>query len=387
MKLERNNTTALVITHFAIRLDQGPAAPSFLHYLRKRAKRVVYIEHPFPHAPIQYSFMTIYANGGIIKSIKIPNIKGPSFLQFIYHFLLTHYFYLQSGLFFDICISCENLSLTSVMVYRKLGLIKRIVYNTMDYMEHRFKNPILNYVYHFIDRLACKNSDVIWVVTKKQIIQREKNKIDLKTCAPFIIVPIGYDMQEITTFSSNKINYYRLVFAGGLLEHAGPQLAIQAMPQLIKKFPKIKLTLIGSGNYEHKLKDLIKSLRISKNVEFLGFIKKYSQLIKILTSCSIGLAPYVPIPGSLSFYSDPSKIRLYLACGLPVITTHVTTIASEITKNNAGVVIEYNVNDLCKAVEILLKDKNRYAKFKQGTIKLSTKFDINHILNRAFRLV
>lgn len=385
MRLYKDTTRALLLTHFAIRLDQGPAAPAFLHYLLKRTKKVVYIEHPFPYAPIQYSFLTIYEDGETKKAIKIPNIKGSSFLQFIYHFFLTHYFLLQSGFFYEICISCENLSLTSILIYRKLGFIKKIVYNSMDYMEQRFKNPILNYIYHLTDKLACKTSDVNWVGTKQQILARKSSGFNLKNYAKFKIIPNGYINEEIKISPDKEINFYQLVFIGGIFKTTGLELAINALQILVKKIPKIRLMIIGKGEYETVLKKLVRKLKLNRHVKFLGFIKKFRDATQIIAESSIGLATFLPDPDSLSYYSDPSKVRLYLACGLPVITTTVTTIAPSLVKKKAGIVIPYKEKEFAKAVTFLLSNKKRYSSFKKSAISLSKKYDINLILDNSLR--
>lgn len=387
MHLNKNKTKALLITHFAIRLDQGPAAPAFLHYLRKHTKKIAYIEHPFSYAPIQYSFLTIYEDDAIKKTNKVPNIKGPVFLQFIYHFLLTNYFLLQAGLFFDLCISCENLSLIAVMIYRKLGIVKKTVYNSMDYTENRFKNSLLNYIYHTIDKLACKTADVNWVGTKQQIEAREKSGFNLKNYAKFEIIPNGYINEEIQTSPAKDINFYQLVFIGGIFKTTGLDLIINILPKLLQKFPKIRLVIIGKGAHEAVLKKLVRKLKLQKYISFLGFIEKFKDVTQIISNSGIGIATFLPEPDSLSYYSDPSKIRLYLACGLPVITTTVTTIGPSLVKEKAGIVIPYDGKSLFNAVKLMLSSKKRYAAFKESAITLSKKYDLSFILDSALRKV
>ncbi len=385
MNLYRNKTKALLITHFAIRLDQGPAAPAFLYYLRKRTKKVVYIEHPFPYAPIQYSFLTIYEDGEVKKAIRIHNIKGPSFLQFFYHFLLTHYFILRSGTSFDLCITCENLSQVAVLLYKKLGLIKKIAYNSMDYLDTRFPNPILNYIYYTFDKIACRTADVNWVGTNKQILAREKRGFELKNLARFEVLPNGYLNDQIGTEPVEEINPYQLVFIGGIFKTTGIDLAINTLPKLLKKFPKIRLVIIGKGEHEKVLQQLTEKLKLQKYVKFLGFVEKFKNATDILRSSGIGIATFAPEQNSLSYYSDPSKVRLYLACGLPVITTTVSTIGPSIKKKGAGVVISYDQEDFFKAVSKILNSKKGYGQFKQAAVSLAKIYDLNTILDKAIR--
>lgn len=376
---------ALVITHFVIRTNQGPAAPAIFKYLLKRAGKVVYIELPFPHAKIQSIFLRVYVNGKELFAKEIPNIKGPEWLQFLFHILVSFYFVILSRFRFDITIACENLSFISIFLFRIFGIIRMIVYYTIDYSENRYPNKILNAIYHKIDYLSCKLSDRNWVVTKKQIDARKKKGFVLNKLSPFSIVPIGYDKQEIKLTPTKDIDPNRIIFAGGLLENSGPQLAISALPYLIERFPKIKLVIAGAGNYEKRLQNMAKSNKLLKHVQFLGYIESYYDLVKIISQSSIGLAPYVPNPESLSFNSDPSKIKLYLMCGLPVITTNVTTLAPYIKKYGAGEVIDYNGKQLASAVTKILKNKSAYGIYRKKALLLSTRYDVNKILDRAFK--
>jgi len=383
MKLNKNKTSALVVTHFAIRTNQGPAAPSIFQYLLKRTKRVFYIEMPFPYAKVQTLFLSVYENEALIYQKRVNNLKGPAWAQYLHHFFVCIFFVILSKSRFDICVACENLSFISIFLFRKIGVIKRIVYYTIDYTDERFPNAFMNFLYHKLDQLSCKISDINWVVTKQQIEARKK-RLNFKTSSSFRIVPIGYDLEEFNKTPAKKISSYQLAYAGAFLEQAGVQLAIKALPFLKTRYPKIKLLIMGSGSYEQKLKDLISRLKISRYVKFLGHVEDFFDLVSFLKGSTIGLAPFLPIHGSVSFNADSSKIKLYLACGLPVITTEVTTISPILRKYKAGVSINADEKSLAKAVDYLFKNKQNYKEYRRKTILLSKKYDINNILDKAF---
>ncbi|HCB22832.1 hypothetical protein A3H81_01600 [Candidatus Daviesbacteria bacterium RIFCSPLOWO2_02_FULL_38_18] len=376
---------ALVITHFVIRTNQGPAAPAIFRYFLNRAEKVVYIELPFPHAKIQSIFLRVYVNNKVRLSKEVPNIRGPEWLQFLFHILVSFYFVILSRSRFDIAIACENLSFISIYLFRILGIIRIIIYYTIDYSENRYPNKILNSIYKAIDYLSCKLSDRNWVVTKQQIDSRKKKGFELNKLSPFSIVPIGYDKQEIRLTPIKDIDPNRIIFAGGLLENSGPQLAILALPYLIERFPKIKLIIAGTGNYEKKLQNMAKSNKLLKHIQFLGYVENYYNLVRIISKSSIGLAPYVPNPNSLSFNSDPSKLKLYLMCGVPVVTTKVTTLAPYIKKYGAGEIVDYNEKQLALAITKILENKYTYRGYRERALLLSNKYDINKILDHAFK--
>lgn len=358
-----------------------------INFLKEKIRRMIFIGNPFPTSTFKDTIMERYENGRLVKEEKVPTWKVPETLQYINHILITYWLLLKVGLRYDLCIAHENLSFFVLYPLRRLGIIKRIIYYSVDYTPKRFPNPLLNKIYHFLDRFACKHSDLNWVMVKEQITIRRKNGIAEKNSSPFTLVPVGYNFKLVTVKPAEKIDIYNIIFAGALLENAGPQLAIKALPLLLKKFPKIHYTIIGKGIFEKDLKTLVKKLGLENKVKFTGYIESFTDLVKTLSNASIGLAPFLPNPDSLSFYSDPSKIKLYLVSGLPVITTTVTTIAPFIKSSKAGIVIEYGEENLFQAISKMLSNINTYKLYKDSAIKLSKKYDIDNILTEAIKKI
>jgi glycosyltransferase involved in cell wall biosynthesis len=87
-----------------------------------------------------------------------------------------------------------------------------------------------------------------------------------------------------------------------------------------------------------------------------------------------------------SQYADPSKIKSYLACGLPVITTTVTYMASVLEKNDAGIVVRYQTADVILAIKKLLNNKQLYDKYSKSTLQLIKTYDWNAVFDQAFKL-
>ena len=387
MKLSKDKTKVLILSHFLINPFQNNSAAStaMAAFLKDKVKKVVQIEHPFPDSKDNHSYISIYKNGELKIKKKEILIKKPDWVSYILQTLTNISYFLEYELRYDLGIVCENLSFISVWPLRKLGLVKKLIYYSVDYVEIRFQNPLLNKMYHTIDRFACKYSDENWVTSEAQIKGRESNGIDLRKCSPFKIVPIGFRLSEINISPMTKSKYYNLVFCGTLRESAGPQLIIESLPFIIQNFPKVVITFVGSGEYKKYLLKLATKLGVKKYIKFLTNVKNHKRIIQILTNCSIGFAPYAPVPESISYRSDPGKIKLYLACGLPVITTRIATSHKVIASNKAGVVIDYNEGDLSKAVSRLLGNKDRYEVYRKRAILLSKRYDADRILSHAFR--
>lgn len=382
-----NKTKVLMVSHFTFKdEEEGAVFPqSIRDYLIKRVGRLTYIDHPFPTSNFPSSQMRIYKKRKKIYQLTTARLKMQNVILFVYQLFLTIFFIFRKPGKYDLCIACDNLSLISVVLFRKLGIIKRLIYYTVDYTSERYKNQFLNGLYHYMDRVASMISDVNWVAVENIKEAKVQNGLELKKCAFFQVVPMGFSRESISIKPSKEVNRFNLVFVGILIEKQGLQLVINVLNKLVKKYPEICLKIIGSGPFESKINELVKQNKVASHVEFTGYIKNHTELIRLLRDGGIGLATYVPSIGDYTYNADPSKIKLYLLCGLPVITTKVPPIAKEISKRNAGFVINYSEHDLIKSLEALFMNKNRYIRCRENAIKMSKAFDIDLILKKAFK--
>jgi len=312
-------------------------------------------------------------------------VKGPELLFYIMDPLFTLYFLALSKTRLDLCIALDNLNTVSVLPFKKVGLIKKIVFYTIDYNPKRFENKILNEIYHFLDRIACYWADAIWVLSKKMDSARIGNRVNSKKMAKSILLPMGANLKRIKILPVSKIKRNQMVYAGYLLEKQGVQLVLEAMPRVIAKIPNVMFVIIGQGEYEKKLKELARGLKISKHVKFKGFIKKHEDLEKELCESAIGIAPYVDDPDNFTRYTDPGKPKLYLGTGLPVVITDVPAIARIIQQKKAGFITKYDSEDLAKKIIKLLSDDSLYKRYRSNALILSKDYDTNTLITKALR--
>lgn len=394
MKLDKKESKLLILSHYTFGSPESEDTwHRVLRGLKDKVQKGVLIVNPFPEFGSPYAYCVAYENGEKVRQLNIRILRGPAFLQYAHHILIIYYCFLKFGLRYDLCIALENFSFIAVYPLKFFGLIQRHIYYTVDFLSERFSNPVLNRIYHVIDKFACQHSDANWVMVEEQLKAKLKYyNISRSDMAPFAIVPIGYERKIITVKQVDEIDFYGIVYTGVLLETMGVQLIIEAMPLLIKQFPRIHLTIIGSGKYGNELKKLVDKLQMKEYVNFAGFIESFIDLTSVIAKNSLAVAPYVPITGGYKYLSDPrisdpSKIKLYMCCGLPVITTNVTTMAKPIIKTKSGIVIDYAKEDLAKAIGYLLSSRDRYKLYKEAAIKLSEKFDMNQILKRAIKKI
>lgn len=379
-----STSNILIISHYYKRTLSGGGPPQEIRdFFLSKVKRIYYIEHPFPSASDHKSSMTIYENGVLKKQIFTPAISGPQVVFYILDIFLTFYFVLIARTRFNLCVALDNLNTVTMIPFRKVGMVKKLVFYTIDYNPLRFENKILNNIYHFLDKLACYHCDIIWVLSRKMNKERKRNKVNIKKMSPNILLPMGANLERINILPFNKIQRHQIVYAGFLMKKQGVQLAIESMPKVIEKVPDVKFIIIGEGEYEEKLKELTRNLKITNSVKFKGFVKDHKEVEKILCECAVAVAPYMDSPDNYTKYTDPGKPKLYLGCGLPVVITNVPQIASAIQSKKAGIATNYEVNNFSEALIKLLSDDNLYKEYRENAIKLSKNYNTNALIARA----
>jgi ubiquinone/menaquinone biosynthesis C-methylase UbiE len=225
-----------------------------------------------------------------------------------------------------------------------------------------------------------RKSDLVWSISAK--IDELVNSYRV-TGSKSLIVPNVVELDSISHTSEEHIMRKTLVIASHLTESKGIQLAIEAMRSIIDKIPDAKLLIVGSGPYQSTLKEMTSRRQLEHCVEFLG-VMSHQDLSRLLPRCGIGLAPYTNDPNNITVFADPTKLKEYLAAGLPVITTVAPAFSEVIRKNECGMVVNYERSELAEAAVRLLSDDLLFWSCKKRATALGSEFDSKIIYKKAF---
>jgi glycosyltransferase involved in cell wall biosynthesis len=370
----------------------GPAL-AIKDYLKSRVKCLVCVWQPVPISDTLSAIEEVFENGKEIRKRRFYIINWPfgreKEISFIYvalklrDILATFYFALKANERFDIFIGVESLNALIGVLLRRLGVVKTVIYYNLDYGEIRFKNPILNYLFHALDKLAVNHVDYTWNLAEEMINARKRRGILKKGTESQLIVPIGIDLSRVKPLNIEQINRKTIAYLGLLAEKQGVQLLVEALPEIVKRVEGVHLMFIGSGPLEASLKKAVKEYNLEERVTFTGLVSD-EEVERLLCKCSVGIAPYFPDPNSTKKFTDPTKPKMYLACGLPVIITRVPPMATEIEKRRAGLAIKYDKNELAEAVSSLLADEKTYLEYRKNAINFAQQYDWSNILDKAF---
>ena len=109
-----------------------------------------------------------------------------------------------------------------------------------------------------------------------------------------------------------------IVSIGRLVARKGSDQLIKAMPEVLKQFPKSKLLLVGTGNYQKRLERLVRNLKVEESVIFTGrvdhdLLPDYFRLGDIFAAPCRSRYGGLEVEGLGIVYLEAS------ACGVPVI--------------------------------------------------------------------
>lgn len=263
---------------------------------------------------------------------------------------------------------------------KRSGRAKKLIYDDWDYHPGLETNPALANKVERRERLCARIADVVISVNgllAELRIQQGARRVE--------VIPNGIDLSLFSQARVKAQHSPTLLYMGSLSPLWNVELAIRAMPALVRQIPNVRLLIAGYGPAEASLRKLSHQLGVETQVQFLGVLA-YDALPSILAQADLGLTTAHP-QSSFRRYASPLKIIEYMAAGLPVIANRLGQTEIMMRESDAGLLIENSADELAQAAASLLLDPARYAAFSRAAESYASAFDWNLLLNKAYRTV
>lgn len=198
-------------------------------------------------------------------------------------------------------------------------------------LNDKIKNALINASIHvgkiFFDGITAITPALQRMVAKKYHFDPHR-KIGIWMSG--VNIDLFYPKNDSVELSKNFIVMYH----GILAENRGILETIQAMVYINKKFPDIKLFILGKGLAFNKIMVLADQLKLYDSVQFHDAVN-YHEIPAFISKADVGI---IPLPDELCWrVSSPLKLIEYLAMAKPVIVSPIEAHTSLL--NNCGTAI------------------------------------------------
>lgn len=377
------NRKAAIIIHES---TTGPGHDLRDYLLKQRIHELLFIAHPLLYLKDGFqkvSHYKLYKNGILVNKNSSSHFFLPEPILYIKDIIYSLVWCLRSSSSFDVVIGVGNLDAFAACMIKSFGKAKRSIYYVIDYVPRRFRNKIINWLYHWVEQYAASHSDYTWNLSPRMIEARE-NKWQ-RIFPNQLVVPHGVHFKRIKRVPFSHINKAEIIYMGSLLKKQGIQIVIQSLPAIARKIPNIKLTIIGRGPYGEDLKKFVQSTHTERYVTFLGYIEKHEEVENRIAKAAIALALYVKEFDDFSYYADPGKIKNYLGAGVPVIMTDVPHVAREIYRVRCGFIVKYNKEEIIQTLIKFFRNPELLKEYRKNALLFAKHYDWERVFTRALK--
>ena len=274
--------------------------------------------------------------------------------------------------------------------YIKLFLdnVNRPVITTLHTVQPNFDKKAIEVLKYIVER-----SEAIIVIAHAAIDMLKRQGIPYKKC---IVIPHGCPSIDCKNNKSIKESLGlegRLVAStfGLISSGKGIEYAIQALPEVIKKDPRLIYLIIGETHpevrknegekYRNELTRLVSELGLEEHVRFTNRFITKRELIKFLQATDIYLTPYIS-PNQIS-----SGTLIYaLGAGKAVVSTPYYH-AMEVLSNDRGILCKFEDSaSIAEGINRLLDESFR-SEMQKRAYKYSRRFLWKNVAKKYLNLI
>jgi len=185
--------------------------------------------------------------------------------------------------------------------------------------------------------------DKIISVDSKFAQQRNVNK-------NIAIIPNGVDIKKFDSVKTSKSKKFKILYVGRLHPQKGLKYLIKALGNIKSKLKDVEVHIVGMGDQEGYLKDLVRKEGVAKYIKFRGKILD-KKLIKEYKSSYLFVLPSL-------YEGQPLTLLEAWAAKLPVLVTNVGGNSDFVVNGKNGVIIApQNVTLLSTTLLSMIKTK------------------------------
>ena len=192
---------------------------------------------------------------------------------------------------------------------------------------------------------------------------------------------VGVDLTKFSTSNLEEKNRLRqeykydknefiILYIAELNKNKNQNFLIEVIDNLKVKIPTIKLLLAGDGDLQDEYKEKVNNLNLNNNIEFLGFRKDISNLLK-LSDIAVSSSRREGLP---------VNIMEAMATGIPVIATDCRGNRDLVINNQSGFLVgQGDISNFANAIIKLNESEKLRSKFGNAAVEQIQNYSLENV--------
>lgn len=323
--------------------------------------------------------------GGITNNLRenpllffqIPFLIIAQFITIFFNSIFIKYNLISAHWIFP-----QGLVAIAFKMFFKIPVVLTVHGGDIYYHQRGLNKFLTRFVLRKTDAVCCVSNEIKNAILQQISISKDKIHVLPMGVDPDLFSPVKKDSQIKKDLKADPL----LIYVGRLTEKKGIHYLIKAMPEILEKFPKAKLIIIGYGYKERSLNKLTTELKLVDSIIFLG--KASPGLIsRFLASADVFIGPSI-IAEDGDREGLPVTFMEAMACGCPLIVTDILGNFDLVRHQETGLMIpQKNVQAISHAVIMLLLDSELRKKIiKKSREKIENSFSWNRIASDYYTI-
>ncbi|MRR16561.1 MAG: glycosyltransferase family 4 protein, partial [Deltaproteobacteria bacterium] len=227
--------------------------------------------------------------------------------------------------------------------------------------------------FHHMKRWVMNRSLALTVVSRamKEVV------VDMGVAAEKVqVISMGVDLKNLFTPDPEAVRHeHHLFFVGRLVEVKGLQILLEAFPEILVKYPDLRLSVAGAGPMEEDLRRLAAQKKIAHRIDFWGMIMQ-EKLPELYQKAGLAVFPFVKTKSGVEEGFGLVVVEA-LGCECPVIAGDLPAIHDSIVHNESGLLFPSgNAEALAQAVIRAFADRDLRSRMgREGRRRVVEQFD------------
>jgi len=312
-------------------------------------------------------------HGVSVIGLRLPRYRGASRVNYLRSYIN---FFGQAAVLavrrslqarYDIVIACTmpDLAILSALPCRLFG--SKLVLDVHDTMPELYLDKfggrhgrIGARMLMLQERLSARLADRVLAVhdlhaerLRQSGVPQRKLVVIANSPDPRIFPAADTDGQSRRVLSEPRGGTFSIICHGTISRRLGLDTALAALALLHRRFPLIRLRVIGAGDYLNELKTLSRKLRVESAISFENPVP-IQELAAKISGANVGLVPNHA--SSATHLMLPVKLLEYATLGIPVVCARLRTIEHYFSAKSVRFFSPNDARQLAKAIEDLYLD-------------------------------